>query len=180
MIVQHAPMRWPPNRVVDWADASEREAWVAELRGHLFNLFVVGLDGTKPPWQRSWSHREARESLLANKRVLDQMLHLAGAPLDVWQRMRISLPPPWFEQPPEIAAGFASPFEELPLFAWSAKEQAKWLGYVEGQLEYLVAMLFVVYPEGSEEHRRARWAVIRLRVFFEKLRVALATSPLHA
>ncbi len=55
----------------------------------------------------------------------------------------------------------------------------KWLGYVDGQLEHLVAMLLLAYPEGTEQHRRARWAVIRLRVLFDKLRTALAVAPMN-
>jgi hypothetical protein len=71
-ILQHQPMRWPPDRVVDWADASERRAWVAELRLHIFNLFVVGLEGTKRRRKRAWTLERSRESLLANKQVIDQ------------------------------------------------------------------------------------------------------------
>jgi hypothetical protein len=156
MIVQHQPMRWPPKRVVDWVDASERGAWLAELRDHLRDLFVVGLDGTKLPTRRLWSRREARESLLANKRVLDQMLHLTGPPLEIWRPIH------------------------LPLLAWSAKDVSKWLGYVEGQIQYLAALVIEAYPEAADEHRRARWAVIRLRVFFEKLRGALAAGSMRA
>jgi hypothetical protein len=81
--------------------------------------------------------------LLANKQVLDQMLSLSGAPLEVWQPMRIPLPPPRFDDPPEIGVGWPSPFQELLRLASSAKERAKWLGYVEGQLEYLTALLLV-------------------------------------
>jgi hypothetical protein len=114
--------------------------------------------------------------VLANKQVIELMLHLAGAPLEVWQEMRIP-PPPQFDDPPEIAEeGWPSPFEELPRYRWMPAEQVKWLGYVEGQLEYLAALLLVAYPEGREEHRRARWAVIRLRVLFEKFRVAVGMS----
>jgi hypothetical protein len=81
-IVQHHPMQWPPDRLVDWTDASERRAWVAELRDHIFDLFVVGLDGTKPPRQRFFTNRQARVSLHANKQVIDALLYLAGAPLE--------------------------------------------------------------------------------------------------
>ena len=31
----------------------------------------------------------------------------------------------------------------------------------------------MAYPKGSKEHLRARWAVIRVRVLFEKLPFAL-------
>jgi hypothetical protein len=161
MIVQHHPMRWPPKRAVDWVDASERGEWIAELRDHLRDLFVVGLDGTKLPTRRAWSRREARESLLANKRVLDQMLHLTGPPLEVRRPIHLPLLPP-------------------PRVAWSAKDVSKWLGYVEGQIQYLATLVLAAYAEGGEEHRRARWAVIRLRVFFEKLRGALAAGPMRA
>jgi hypothetical protein len=180
MMVQHRPMRWPLKRVVDWADASERGAWIAELRDHVLDLFVVGLDGTKPPPKRAWSRRQARESLLANKRVLDQMLYLAGPPLENWRPIHRPLPPPQRDDPPEIAMTQPSPFRALPRVAWSTKDVGKWLGYVEGQMQYVAALLLAAYPEGGDEHRRARWAVIRLRVFFEKLRVALAAGPMRA
>jgi hypothetical protein len=64
-------------------------------------------------------------------------------------------------------------------FGWSMREQAKWLGVVEGQLDYLAGLLFMAYPEGSEEHRKPRWAVIRLRVLFGKLRAALILPPMR-
>jgi hypothetical protein len=62
-------------------------------------------------------------------------------------------------------------------FGWSMREQIKWLGVVEGQLDDIVRLLFLAYPEGSKEHRKARWAVIRLRVLFGKLRAALILPP---
>jgi hypothetical protein len=179
MIVQHTPLKWPPYRPVDWVDSSERAVWALEFQEHLFNLFVVGLEFTKPPRKRAWTREEARESLLANKQVLDQMLSLAGAPLELWEPVSIPLPPPLFDDPPEIACGWPSPFRELPAAGWSTREQFKWLGYVEGQLDYLAGMLFMAYPEGNKEHRKARWAVIRLSVLFGKLRLALLLPPIR-
>lgn len=176
-ILQHHPMKWPPDRPVDWPDASERRAWVSELRDHIFDLFVVGLNETQPPPQRHWTRPKARRSLHANKQVIDALLYLAGAPLEVWQSVRIGMPPPGFDDPPEIATGWPSPFQDLPRLASSADERAKWLGYVEGQLEYLAAMVLAAYPKGHKDHLRVRWAVIRLRVLFEKLRSALFLPP---
>ena len=53
--------------------------------------------------------------------------------------------------------------------AGSAEEWARWLAYVDGQIDILASLLLVADPEGSEEHRQARWAVIRLRVFLAQL-----------
>jgi hypothetical protein len=178
MILQYQPMQWPSDKPVDWADSFDRESWVKELRDHIFDLFSVGHIMLDPAVKRKWPREQAMESLLANKRVIDEMLHLAGAPLEVWREMRVFLPLTKHEHIPEVAAMRSDPFQELPLGAWSAKERLKWLGYVDGQLEYLVAMLLLAHPEGTEQHRRARWAVIRLRVLFDKLRTALAVAPM--
>jgi hypothetical protein len=175
-MLQYEPMKWPPSRVVDWADACERQTWVAELRRHIFNIFVLGVEGLKPRRPRGWTLTEIRESISANYELIGKMLHLAGAPLEGWQKMHIALPAPKFADPPEIATRLPSPFEDLPRYAWSDKELTKWLGYVVGELEYLAHLLLEAYPEGSEEQRRARWAVIRLHVLFKKLEVALGVT----
>jgi hypothetical protein len=177
MIVQHKPMRWPPNCVVDWSDASAWGAWVVELREHVFDLFVVGLDAAQPPRQRTWTRQQAQESLLANEKVLDHMLYLSGAPLDSWRSLHLPLPPPpRADAPFDVASPAVRLYQALPRGAWSAEERAKWRGYVEEDLEYLSALLLQAYPEEREEHRRARWAVIRLRVFFDKVLQALAAA----
>ena len=173
MILQHTPMKWPPNRPVDWVDMTERAIWLLEFQKHLFNLFVVGLESTKPSRKRYWTLERRRESVLANKQVIDQMLHLAGAALDPDAPRSIPLPSPQFQDPPEIATGWPSPFEELPAGGWSRSEHTKWVGYVENQLDYLMRLLLMAHPKGSEEHLRARWAVIRVRALFEKLPFAL-------
>jgi hypothetical protein len=174
-------MRWPPNRVVDWADASERQAWVAELRSHVSNIFVLGYEGLSPRWwPRGWTLKGIRESLVANREVIVRMLHLAGAPLESWEKMPISLwPPPRFADSTGGAVGFPIPFRALPRHAWSEKELILFFGCVMGQLEYLAGLLEVAFPEESEEQRRARWAVIRLRVLFEKLQVGLGVAPMR-
>ena len=51
----------------------------------------------------------------------------------------------------------------------SVEEWARWLAYVDGQIDILASLLLVPDPEGGEEHRRARCAVIRLRVFLSQL-----------
>jgi len=154
MTLQTKPMKWPPNRVVDWADARERGLWVAELRDHIFNLYVLGYEGVKSPPPRGWTVKKIREGLAANKEVLDKMLYLAGAPIEGWKEMYIPLRSPQdAPEPPENEPGWPSPFEELPRYAWSSKELVKCFGYIEGQLEYLAALLLVAYPEGSEEQR---------------------------
>ena len=61
----------------------------------------------------------------------------------------------------------------------SVAEWARWLTYVDGQIDILASLLLVPDPEGGEEHRRARWAVIRLRVFLTKLRVPSSVAPLR-
>jgi hypothetical protein len=61
-------------------------------------------------------------------------------------------------------------------YRWSEKELSKVFGYVMGQLEYLAGLVEVGFSKGSEEQRRARWAVIRLRVLFEKLQVGLGLA----
>lgn len=177
MTIQYKPMRWPPDRVVDWADASDRHVWVAELRAHIFDLFAVAVGATERSRSLRLPREAARESLFANKLVIDQMLVLAGAPLEVWREMFPAVPPPRLPEPPEIALGWPSPFKYLPRGGFSMGDQEKCLGYVEGQLELIVAMLLLAYPPGRDEHRRARWAVIRLKVLFDKLRRALCLGP---
>lgn len=178
---QVKPMKWPRDRIVDWTDATERQTWIAEFREHLFDLFVVGFDATKSSRPRAEARREAQASLLANKETLDPMLHLGGAPKEPWKEVSFPLrSPPKLPDPPEITEGWPSPFKELPRGGWSAEEVAKWIGYVEGQLEYLVALLLVAYPEEREEHLRMRWAVIRLKVLFEKLRYALNMTSMRS
>ena len=127
---------------------------------------------------QGWTRGQIRESLLANKEVIDRMLYLAGAPLEAWESMHVtSFKSPLLPDPPEITMGWSSPFKELPEAGWSRKDLQKCLGYIEGQIEYLVALLTVAFPkEGCEEHRRARWAAIRLRVLLQKLRTGLFTS----
>ena len=63
---------------------------------------------------------------------------------------------------------------------WSAEEWARWFRLMEGQIEALSSLLLAAYPEGREEHMRARWTVIGLRAFLAKLRVALSVGLLRA
>ena len=63
-------------------------------------------------------------------------------------------------------------------WVWSTEEWARWLRVMEGQLDALGSLVLAAYPEGREEHVRARWTVIRLRGFLGKLRVALSVASL--
>jgi hypothetical protein len=60
----------------------------------------------------------------------------------------------------------------------SVEEQRKWLGHIEVQLEYLADLALAAYPEGSFEHRRARWTAIHLRVLLNMLRLKLGLQSL--
>jgi hypothetical protein len=179
MIYQHHPMVWPKDKPVDWVDSNERGIWASELRYHIYDLFSVAFQLSEPPGTYVLSRKRGRESVCANKKVIEEMMALAGSPLELAEKRWTPLPAPQCNVPPELAAGTASPFKELPNAGWTNDERAKWLGYVEGQLYYLVGLLFAAYPEGSDEHLRGRWAVIRLHVFFAKLRVALLMTPMH-
>jgi hypothetical protein len=59
----------------------------------------------------------------------------------------------------------------------SVAEQGKWLGYIEADIEVLVALALAATPEGSAEHRRVRWTGIRLRIFLNALRPTLGLPP---
>ena len=61
-------------------------------------------------------------------------------------------------------------------WVWSTEKWARWLGHMAAELDTLESLLLAAYPEGREEHRRARWTVIRMRAFLETLRVALSVS----
>ena len=177
MTVQTRPLKWPLTRVVDWADALDREDWMEELRRHLFDLYVAGFDQTNPPGERAFTQVEARESMLANKAILDRMLQMAVAPLESWQALYVPVPPVRYEDPRTLTAEMPTPFQEFPPTAWSAEEWSRWTGYVQGQLDYLTSLAFSAYPEGTRAHLRARWTSIRLRAFLQKLRVAITLNP---
>lgn len=153
---QHRPLRWPAGRILDWMDGYERRAWLAELREHIFDLYVTGLEGTR--------RLSLRERLFASKEAIERLLVVAGAPLEVWQDAWI--------RPPERKVN--RPLEQE---RYSFDEQNRWLGYIEGDMEYLVALALAAYPEGSGEHWRVLWKAIRLRVFLDKLRRLLWMQP---
>ena len=63
---------------------------------------------------------------------------------------------------------------------WSAEKWAWWFRLMEEHVDALGSLVLSAYPEGREEHVRARWTVIRLRGFLETLRVALSVGLLRA
>ena len=67
-----------------------------------------------------------------------------------------------------------------PRWAWSAEKWAWWFRLMETHVDALGDLVLSAYPEGREEHMRARWTVIRLRAFLTTLRVALSVVPLRA
>jgi hypothetical protein len=114
------------------------------------------------------SRKQARESILASKEAIDQLMFLAGAPREIWRDVALSLPAPTSDVPPEQGRGADDPFAEVARSGYSFEEQRKWLGYIEGQIEYLASLALGAYPESSFEHRRARWTAIRLRVLLNR------------
>jgi hypothetical protein len=172
---QHRPLRWPAGRILDWMDGYERRAWLAELRLHIVDLFVTGLEPTRPR-RRVGSRESVRERLFASKEAIEQLLAVAGAPLEVWQDAWIRPPKRDGDRPLEQERGHPDPFAAAGRRGHSFDEQNKWLGYIEGDMEYLVALALTAYPAGSGEHWRALWTAIRLRVFLDKLRRMLWMS----
>ena len=65
-------------------------------------------------------------------------------------------------------------------WVWSTEKWNRWLGAMEEHVDALESLVLAAYPEGREEHFRARWTVIRLRAFLRTLRVALSVVPLRA
>jgi hypothetical protein len=60
----------------------------------------------------------------------------------------------------------------------SVEEQRKWLGYIKVQIEYLADLALAATPEGSFEHRRARWTAIHLRALLNLMRLKLGLQSL--